>query len=57
MKGSLFVGQILLNFITFVKNCIKLAFEASTHPVNSSSSSPVELRSMMPSVVLGGNDF
>ena len=59
MKGSLFVGQILLNFVTFVRDCIKLAFEVSTHPVevNSSSSSPVELRLMMPSVVLGGNDF
>lgn len=59
MKGLLFVGQILLNFITFIRDCIKLAFEASTHPVevNLSISSPVELRLMMPSVVLGGDDF
>lgn len=56
MKGLLFVRQILLDFITLVRDCIKLAFKVSTHPVgvNLSSSSSVELRVMMPLVVLGG---
>lgn len=55
LKGLLFVRQILLDFITLVRNCIKLAFNVSTRPVgvNLSSSSPVELKVMMPLVVLG----
>lgn len=53
MKGLLFQAD---SFITLVKDCIKLGFKMPTHPVevNLSSSSPVELRVMMPLVVLGG---
>lgn len=53
LKGLLFQAD---SFITLVKDCIKLGFKMPTHPVevNLSSSSPVELRVMMPLVVLGG---
>lgn len=45
LKELLFVRQIRLDFINLVRDCIKLAFKVSTHPVevNLSSSSPVEL--------------